>query len=122
MLHIILTSDEYVLFQWDMDLTIQNVLLAGKAEGSRWDISCSKGVISKISATQQKHTDFAPLLTKSLCHPHIHLDKCFLLSHPKFKDLKIQKGDFAEALELTSMSATTYLTARFRYHSFLTII
>lgn len=42
------------------------------------------------------------LIAPSLCHAHIHLDKCFLLSEPKFADLKIVKGDFTEAVELTS--------------------
>jgi hypothetical protein len=107
--------------QRDMDLTIRNVRLAGQAEDSRWDISCSNGLISKVSPTQQKHNATAPFMTKSLCHPHIHLDKCFLLSHPRFKDLKIQKGDFAEALELTSMSSATCFITKFRHHSFLTV-
>lgn len=42
------------------------------------------------------------LIAPSLCHAHIHLDKCFLLSDPKFEDLEIVRGDFAEAMELTS--------------------
>ena len=42
------------------------------------------------------------LIAPSLCHAHIHLDKCFLLSDPKFSDLEIIKGDFAEAMEITS--------------------
>ena len=42
------------------------------------------------------------LIASSLCHAHIHLDKCFLLSDPKYADLEIVNGDFAEAMELTS--------------------
>ena len=42
------------------------------------------------------------LIAPSLCHAHIHLDKCFLLSDPKYADLEIINGDFAEAMELTS--------------------
>ena len=42
------------------------------------------------------------LVAPSLCHAHVHLDKCFLLNDPKYADLEITKGDFAEALELTS--------------------
>ena len=42
------------------------------------------------------------LIAPSLCHAHIHLDKCFLLSDPKFADLDIVKGDFAEAMEITA--------------------
>ncbi|QSZ34130.1 hypothetical protein DSL72_005718 [Monilinia vaccinii-corymbosi] len=50
------------------------------------------------------------LMIPSLCHPHIHLDKCFLLSHPKYADLEIQKGDFSEAIQLTSLSSLYMLT------------
>ncbi|MCJ1452589.1 hypothetical protein MMC28_002932 [Mycoblastus sanguinarius] len=49
------------------------------------------------------------LIAPSLCHAHIHLDKCFLLSDPKYADLEIIKGDFVEAMELTSRAK-----ARFR--------
>ncbi|KAK0282484.1 hypothetical protein LTR35_006952 [Friedmanniomyces endolithicus] len=41
------------------------------------------------------------LLTPSLCHPHIHLDKAYLLSHPRYSHLCMDRGDFAEAMELT---------------------
>ena len=44
------------------------------------------------------------LLTPSLCHPHIHLEKCYLFSHQKYSDLEIENGDFAEAMKLTSRS------------------
>ena len=44
----------------------------------------------------------------SLCHPHIHLDKCFLFSHTKYDDLEIVRGDFAEALELTSTAKARF--------------
>ena len=48
------------------------------------------------------------LIAPSLCHAHIHLDKCFLLSHPKFADLEIVKGDFAEAMELTAKAKVRF--------------
>jgi cytosine/adenosine deaminase-related metal-dependent hydrolase len=41
------------------------------------------------------------LLAPSLCHAHVHLDKCFLLQDPKFSDLQIEHGDFQEAMKLT---------------------
>lgn len=41
------------------------------------------------------------LLAPSLCHPHIHLDKAFLLSHPRYTHLQPQTGDFKEAMSLT---------------------
>ena len=42
------------------------------------------------------------LVGPSLCHAHVHLDKCFLLNDPKYADLEIVEGSFAEALDLTS--------------------
>ncbi|KAI4115339.1 MAG: hypothetical protein LQ338_007871 [Usnochroma carphineum] len=47
-------------------------------------------------------------LAPSLCHPHIHLDKCFLLYDAKYADLSIEKGDFAEALSLTSQAKARF--------------
>jgi len=38
----------------------------------------------------------------SLCHPHIHLDKPHLLSHPRYSHLQPKSGSFAEALSLTA--------------------
>ena len=40
------------------------------------------------------------VITPSLCHAHIHLDKAFLLSSPNYADLQLETGDFAEAMEL----------------------
>ena len=51
----------------------------------------------------------------SLCHPHIHLDKCFLFSHTNYDDLKAVRGDFSEALELTSKAK-----ARFKHEDLVT--
>ena len=48
------------------------------------------------------------LIAPSLCHAHVHLDKCFLLSDPKYADLEIVEGDFAEALELTSKAKARF--------------
>lgn len=88
----------------DFEHNFHGVRLPGRSTDSLWDVRCSKGHIEAISPHKHSNTD-APdnrLLTSSLCHPHIHLDKCFLLSHPKYADLEIQKGDFAEAMKLTS--------------------
>lgn len=72
------------------------------------------GKISSITRHTPKHGDPRAidannrLLTPSLCHSHIHLDKCFLLSDPKFAHLEIAKGDFAEAMELTLKAKETF--------------
>lgn len=79
------------------------VRLAGRPADILWDVKCKGGLISEIvEHGQDTATLDGRFVAPGLCHPHIHLDKCFLLSHPKYADLKIQQGDFAEALELTS--------------------
>lgn len=95
------------------DPLLRDIYVAGQEKGSKWDIHCRNGTISSIvpSINNDEHRRPIRFAMPSLCHPHIHLDKCFLLSHPKYSDLEIEKGDFQEALELTSMSV--HLTACF---------
>lgn len=85
----------------NLELKFQDIRVSGKSKDSRWDVHCQNGLISSIIPSDG--TGSGGLLIPSLCHPHIHLDKCFLLSHPKYADLDIEKGDFSEALELTSI-------------------
>ena len=91
--------------------TLNSVHLAGKSKYSLWNISYKNGLIDSINEvgpsnyTQDANCRF---LAPSLCHPHIHLDKCFLLSHAKYADLKIKDGDFAEAMRLTSESKSRF--------------
>ena len=47
----------------------------------------------------------------SLAHPHIHLDKPFLLSHEDTLHLKAQDCTFKEALDLTGKAKYLYTTA-----------
>lgn len=84
------------------DFHLPNVRLAGKP--GTWDLSCSNGFVRSIKESHGNSVEDTStcFLIPSLCHPHIHLDKAFLLSHPKYEDLCIQRGDFAEALSLTS--------------------
>jgi len=83
---------------------LNGVHLINKPPNSLWNIFCKDGLISKISEYEGEPNarPDGRLVAPSLCHPHIHLDKCFLLSHPKYADLEIKKGDFEEALSLTS--------------------
>ena len=72
----------------------------------------------------------APLLLPSLCHPHIHLDKAYLLNsrpapplsssppesdhHPSYSDLMPESNTFHEALTLTSRAKSRYTPADLR--------
>lgn len=48
------------------------------------------------------------LLAPSLCHPHVHLDKAFLLSHPRYLHLRVERGDFQEAMSLTGKAKSMF--------------
>ncbi|KAK3116679.1 hypothetical protein LTR53_002726 [Teratosphaeriaceae sp. CCFEE 6253] len=98
---------------------VTNASLPESPHGSRWTIQLDavSGRISDI-----KTCDKAPhptsgddgidargaLLAPSLCHPHIHLDKAYLLSHPKYSHLRIERGDFAEAMTITGQAKAMF--------------
>ncbi|QDS67946.1 hypothetical protein FKW77_008873 [Venturia effusa] len=83
-----------------------------------WDVHLEHGKIASIephhfngpSRSQEPGILEASgkLITPSLCHAHIHLDKCFLLQDSKFSDLQITKGDFSEAMELTNKAKARF--------------
>ncbi|KAH8656993.1 hypothetical protein BGZ60DRAFT_494139 [Tricladium varicosporioides] len=93
----------------DTNVSFEGVYIAGKPPKSRWNVSCHHGSVTSVSeshsSTEGKRI---PFVAPSLCHPHIHLDKCFLLSHPKYTDLEIKDGDFVEAIELTSIAKSRF--------------
>ena len=102
--------------------SIRNVRLPRRGQNERWNVCLKDEKVDSVQVSYLAGPEFAGssnasvtpeidatildgeshLLLPSLCHPHVHLDKCFLLSHPSYDDLEIFKGDFAEALELTS--------------------
>jgi len=83
-----------------------------------WDIHLRAGRIRGIephdfNSASQTHIPGVMeaegcLVAPSLCHAHIHLDKCFLLQDPRFSDLQIVKGDFKEAMELTNRAKSRF--------------
>ncbi|KAL2352698.1 cytosine deaminase protein-like protein [Cryomyces antarcticus] len=91
---------------------ISGVRLPHKPSNTLWDISISQGCISAIEPHHASHASTsqlpgvldatARLLASSLCHAHIHLDKCFLLQDPNYGDLQTTEGSFEEAMSLTS--------------------
>ncbi|WPG99968.1 Metallo-dependent hydrolase [Acrodontium crateriforme] len=90
---------------------ISNVYLPQTAPGSIWDVQIRNGKIDSISPCTTRPSIIpgkASLLTPSLCHPHIHLDKAFLLPHPRYSHLQIENGDFAEAMSLTGQAKANF--------------
>lgn len=93
----------FAFAQMSSQVSLNGVRLTGKPTDSLWDIKCNDNCISQISSHHGGDDSIdGRLVTPGLCHPHIHLDKCFLLSHPKYTDLEINEGNFSEAMELTS--------------------
>lgn len=95
---------------------IARVRLPGKQPSQLWDITIEDGRIASV-AEHDDSTDFDQdgmldgckrLVAPSLCHAHIHLDKCFLLQDPKYEDLQIESGDFKEAMEITSTAKARF--------------
>ncbi|ERS95892.1 hypothetical protein HMPREF1624_07969 [Sporothrix schenckii ATCC 58251] len=107
-----------------------------------WDIDLVDGVVESIEPASRpadatntdvtKDTVASHLLLPTLCHPHLHLDKAYLLTsgccgaddndsdgvdHPgyaDYSDLLPQTGSFAEALETTRVAKTRFTAADLR--------
>ncbi|MCJ1282673.1 hypothetical protein MMC26_001998 [Xylographa opegraphella] len=72
-------------------------------------LSASPSVITSIHPST---SPLPPLLAlPSLCHPHIHLDKAHLNSHPTFADLQPPSSSFASALTTTARAKALFTPA-----------
>ena len=95
---------------------ITNVRIPHQPSSSLWDITIEDGRIVSVdahdSSSVQPNRGMLDggnrLIAPSLCHAHIHLDKCFLLQDPKFADLQIENGDFKEAMEMTGEAKSRF--------------
>lgn len=94
---------------------IHNVSLPQTQPGSVWHVRIRDQKIEKIvpaegevESTQDCLNGTDALLAPSLCHPHIHLDKAFLLAHPRYAHLNVEKGDFQEAMTLTGQAKAKF--------------
>jgi cytosine/adenosine deaminase-related metal-dependent hydrolase len=95
---------------------IAGVRLPHTHSSEQWDINIQDGKISSVDAHDSSVNLDAPdvlnannrLIAPSLCHAHVHLDKCFLLQDPKYNDLQIETGDFKEAMEMTGEAKSRF--------------
>ncbi|KAF8526652.1 hypothetical protein BU17DRAFT_40552 [Hysterangium stoloniferum] len=98
-------------------LIIENVHLppaspGDKSSGSTYTVRCEKGKIVEISqfhsAEQNQAFEYVDgkggILLPSMCHSHIHLDKCNLLSQCS----ELKSGSFQEAMEVTAKVKESY--------------
>lgn len=97
---------------------LRNVLVPQIDPCARWDIIIADGQVVSQTLALSSTTSSPNLLLPPLCHPHIHLDKPYLLtsnqspspSRPDYTDLLPKSGTFEEALANTSAAK-----ARFTY-------
>lgn len=94
---------------------LRGVRLPKRPPDQLYDISLHEGTIAAINDHQPQVASSSNsidanggLCTPSFCHAHVHLDKAFTLADPKFSDLEIVKGDFAEAMELTGKAKARF--------------
>ncbi|KDR82778.1 hypothetical protein GALMADRAFT_134336 [Galerina marginata CBS 339.88] len=111
----------------DGDIVVKNVHLAylDKDRAAKiWSVQCHGGRVLKISPSGEdaRSTEVSEsvsledpttssvldaqggLMLPSLCHSHIHLDKCFILDRCG----ELVKGDFAEAMEVTKAAKSEF--------------
>lgn len=99
--------------------TLRGVRWYTKEPSILWDVTISAGKVTDVIPhhSPKRNSPLPPetldvgelVLAPSLCHPHIHLDKAFLLSDPKYSDLEIVRGDFREALDLTARAKLRFV-------------
>ncbi|ORY67056.1 amidohydrolase [Pseudomassariella vexata] len=98
--------------------SINNVILPCRDSNTRWDIEVAHGSVKTIQpcADNGPKSNIVPILLPALCHPHIHLDKPYILTcnhtptpaHPDYFDLAPSSGSFSEALLNTSRAKNRY--------------
>lgn len=94
------------------ETTISGVHVASRDPSTLWDLHINQGCIDKIIP----HSSFdsppatSTLALPSLCHPHVHLDKPFLLSStlPQYAPFIPKTGGFNEALQLTGAAKSQF--------------
>jgi cytosine/adenosine deaminase-related metal-dependent hydrolase len=95
---------------------ITNVRIPYESPSSLWDITIEDEKVASLDRHNESASDDAEdtldggnrLILPSLCHAHVHLDKCFLLQDPKFGDLQIESGNFKEAMEMTGKAKSRF--------------
>ncbi|CAG7555701.1 unnamed protein product [Fusarium equiseti] len=95
-------------------MTFKNVILPLQDESKQWDIQIDDGKVSSMKPSTNASSN-PSILLPSFCHPHIHLDKPYLLtcnhsseSNPDYSDLVPKTGSFAEALSNTAEAKKRY--------------
>lgn len=89
------------------------LLPTGNNSTQLYDVICKEGIIDQVHVQSSnlvhsphvKHIDGnGGLLLPSLCHSHVHLDKCNILNECR----QLVSGTFQEALQVTSEAKASY--------------
>lgn len=90
-------------------MKLSNIILPSRGSDKTFELTVADNIITSItpSSTQQKCPS---LLLPALCHPHLHLDKAYLLTsnNPTYSHLAPQTGTFSEALTTTVQAKSLY--------------
>ncbi|KAK5625527.1 hypothetical protein RRF57_001243 [Xylaria bambusicola] len=100
-------------------MILENIVVSDARDGTaaRYDVEINDGRVQNIVRPSRSSLDTpTQLLLPPLCHPHIHLDKAYILTcnngvnsrHPDYSDLCPKSGSFAEALTNTSQAKARY--------------
>lgn len=97
-------------------IKLENVIVPSIDAVARWDIDIVDGKVISRNQAASPSSSCPSVLLPPLCHPHIHLDKPYILtsnhppsaSHPDYTDLTPKTGSFEEALANTSAAKTRY--------------
>ncbi|KAF4501912.1 cytosine deaminase [Fusarium agapanthi] len=95
-------------------MDLKNIILPFQATSTQWDIQIEERVVTSMKPAAEKTTP--SVMLPSLCHPHIHLDKPYLLTcnhanssnRPDYSDLAPKTGGFQEALANTAEAKKRY--------------
>ncbi|ENH66756.1 Cytosine deaminase [Fusarium oxysporum f. sp. cubense race 1] len=95
-------------------MVLKNIILPFQDSSKQWDIQIEEGVVTSMKPSAGRTTP--SVMLPSLCHPHIHLDKPYLLTcnhpkssnHPDYSGLAPKTGGFQEALVNTAEAKKRY--------------
>ncbi|KAI2779313.1 Metallo-dependent hydrolase [Daldinia loculata] len=106
-------------------MKLNNVILLSEhsaVDTNRLDIDIEDGKVRRVRPSEHVASEPPKVLLPALCHPHIHLDKPFVLTcnnnnnnnnnpsenYPDYSDLLPETGSFDEALSNTSKAKERY--------------
>lgn len=103
-------------------MLLKNLILSSRGTKTTFnlEISDDNSTINSIHECDVAELKQSPpsRVIPTLCHPHIHLDKPFLLTSrsdgealPNYADLALEDGSFSEALSKISTAKTRYTAA-----------